>query len=216
MRNNKGFSIIEWLLLLIIIAILIAVGWYVWQAKDKTDNNFNNANSANSSAADFPKNDPYAGWKEYCSKQEKGCFKYPADWVSSTVDPIAIEGSSGDGYKIISPKGTVIRWSSEISGIGGACDPTTEPHVFIDQIKEVTNVKGLYAVAISDGKNINGVGLVDKINGAAPKKGDIGDCLLIMVFKSKDGQRDVQFESSTNYKPTDLDIDMKILTSYHY
>lgn len=39
--NQKGFNIVEGLLLLVIIAALAGVSWFVYQAKNKTNNTFN-------------------------------------------------------------------------------------------------------------------------------------------------------------------------------
>src|SRR5437870_2879047 len=126
MKNQKGFSLVESLLLLVLVGLIGFVGWYVWNTHNKTADTLNNADQANSSVANYSKkqaattssNDAYAGWKEYCSKQEKSCFKYPSDWIAKSEDS---PDSSGDSLRLTSSKGTVIIWNSSVSGIGGDC-----------------------------------------------------------------------------------------------
>lgn len=49
MKNDKGFAVLESLLILIIIAIIGGTGWYVLNAKHKTDNTYSNSTSVASS-----------------------------------------------------------------------------------------------------------------------------------------------------------------------
>jgi cytoskeletal protein RodZ len=58
MKNNKGFAVIEGLLILVIIAILGGTGWYVYQAHNNATNTLTNADAANSSAANYSKPTP--------------------------------------------------------------------------------------------------------------------------------------------------------------
>ncbi len=48
--NQKGFSAIEGLLILIIVGALAGVGWYVFNAKNKTDNTLQKTNQAQAPA----------------------------------------------------------------------------------------------------------------------------------------------------------------------
>jgi predicted negative regulator of RcsB-dependent stress response len=69
-KNQKGFGVVEGLLILVIVGILGFTGWYVWHSKQATYKTYSNAaNSASStdSTAKQKKTDPYAGWKQYCS-----------------------------------------------------------------------------------------------------------------------------------------------------
>lgn len=49
-KNQKGFSVVEGLLFLIIIGVLGFVGWYVWHSKNAADDNLKNAASTNIAA----------------------------------------------------------------------------------------------------------------------------------------------------------------------
>lgn len=51
MKNNqKGFGVVEGLLIIVIVGLLGFVGWYVWHSKQSTDNTYNAATSANSTS----------------------------------------------------------------------------------------------------------------------------------------------------------------------
>lgn len=91
MKMQKGFGIVETLLILVIVGLLGGTGWYVWNAHNKTADTFNNADSANSSAASYSKKqsstmnkqteaDPSANWKVATSKQDFFSVKIPDGW----------------------------------------------------------------------------------------------------------------------------------------
>ena len=48
MKNQKGFSVVEGLLILVIVGLIGFVGWYVWQSKNKTDKTLENTTQAQS------------------------------------------------------------------------------------------------------------------------------------------------------------------------
>ncbi|PJE65363.1 hypothetical protein COU91_01980 [Candidatus Saccharibacteria bacterium CG10_big_fil_rev_8_21_14_0_10_47_8] len=81
-KNQKGFSFVEVMLVLIFITLVGFVGWYVWHSndKDKTDKTTSSASRPTTAKNDTAV-DPYAGWKTYCDTETNGCFKYPADWA---------------------------------------------------------------------------------------------------------------------------------------
>lgn len=91
-KNQKGFSVIEGLLILVIVGLLGFVGWYVYNTKNNTDNTLNNAASTKVATSTSTKKtnttsktsqtaDPYAGWKSYTLHNEKLSFKYPSSWT---------------------------------------------------------------------------------------------------------------------------------------
>ncbi|OVE78965.1 hypothetical protein BVY00_01535 [bacterium G20] len=78
MKNHKGFSAIEALLILIIVGLLGSTGWYIWDTKKKTDKNLNTAAQTEIKAA--AQKDPTADWTAYSSKEGQFSLKYPSTW----------------------------------------------------------------------------------------------------------------------------------------
>ncbi|HKU18783.1 MAG TPA: type II secretion system protein [Candidatus Saccharimonadales bacterium] len=78
--NARGFSIIEALVVLIIIAALGITGWSVWHHKSTDDSQ---SKVINNGGHALSKNDPYAGWRTSCDPELKACFRYPANWTPS-------------------------------------------------------------------------------------------------------------------------------------
>jgi hypothetical protein len=160
------------------------------------------------------KKDPTEGWKEYCSPLEKSCFKYPADW---TFEKDSNSYPNEEFMVAKSPSGTTIRWGADITGVGGTCDPQTEPIVYIKSVTAVPAVANLYATGIAIGQAgaVTIAGLVNGDNNQAPQVGSTNDCLYIHLFKSKDGTRQMWLNASS-IQPADLATVDLILTSYHY
>jgi hypothetical protein len=79
-KNQKGFSALEGLLILVIVGLIGFVGWYVWQAKNNADDNLSSATETSNSSQSTATSNPYAGWKTYTSNNEKFTFKYPSNW----------------------------------------------------------------------------------------------------------------------------------------
>lgn len=87
--SQKGFSIVEALLILVVIGILGFTGWYIYHAKQASDKNY--AVAANTTIPTYKKktstantaatNNPYAGWNTYTVASTGLTFKYPADWT---------------------------------------------------------------------------------------------------------------------------------------
>ena len=114
-KNQKGFSAIEGLLILLIVGIIGFAGWHVWQNRS-VDSSQSPAHTT-PSASNTPKPDIYAGWNTYKSPTEGFSVKYPADWTiitgtsnsegkyDSTLDAVGISGPNDFtiGYDIIKP-----------------------------------------------------------------------------------------------------------------
>jgi Tfp pilus assembly major pilin PilA len=54
-KTQKGFALIEGLLILVIVMILSATGWYVYQSQSKATDNLNNAGIVNNPTVLHPK-----------------------------------------------------------------------------------------------------------------------------------------------------------------
>ena len=55
MKNVKGFSVVEGLLILVIVGLLGFTGWYVWKTHDKTTDTLNNVDRASNSSPNYSK-----------------------------------------------------------------------------------------------------------------------------------------------------------------
>lgn len=86
-RNEKGFGIVELLVIIVVIGLIGAVGWLVY---DRQKSKQNNAETTQQSSGDqiVAKNDTKQevdtlinpGWKRYTSERLKISFEYPSDW----------------------------------------------------------------------------------------------------------------------------------------
>lgn len=85
MKNNRGFTVVEGLLILVIVGMLGYVGWYVWNTNNKTLDTLADTDAANSSVAikSTAQKDPTADWVKYSSKAGQFSLKYPASWVKA-------------------------------------------------------------------------------------------------------------------------------------
>lgn len=102
-KNQRGFAAIEAVLILVIVALVVGTGIYVYHAKHNADKTLNAASSASSTTASTKtttKSSPYAGWKTYTLKKEKLSFQYPASWQlkdtsDSENDNVTLTGTNG-------------------------------------------------------------------------------------------------------------------------
>jgi|GEM_PF-1140268 len=101
--KQKGFSIVEGLLLLIVTAIIGFVGWYVWHSrstKSEAPTPVPTSKASNSETeTDTKTTDPYSGWKSATSSRAKFSIKYPSNWVytetvgnKDNVEHIVLDG----------------------------------------------------------------------------------------------------------------------------
>ncbi len=53
-KNQQGFAILEVLLFLVFAALVVGIGWFVWNSNNKANSSLDNAAAANNGAANFP------------------------------------------------------------------------------------------------------------------------------------------------------------------
>ncbi len=110
-KNQRGFSVVEALIILIIVTLLGGIGFYVWNSKKSSSNTSSSsssvakvasyeecvASSLNTVNKDafpqtcttkdgtiFTNSSPATDWKEYVSKEGKYTLKHPASWRADT------------------------------------------------------------------------------------------------------------------------------------
>lgn len=78
-KNQAGYSMVEILIVIVVLAVVGAAGFatYYHYHKNKSD--------VNSNSTVNQKSDQYAGWKTSTSTRAKFSIKYPADWKYSEV-----------------------------------------------------------------------------------------------------------------------------------
>jgi hypothetical protein len=92
-KNQKGFSAIEGILILVIIGVVGFVGWYVRDSSKKSSSSYISANAV-SENTNSPKNNspaPKSSTKKY--SDEFASFEYPSSWKVKRDDNDAIPGS---------------------------------------------------------------------------------------------------------------------------
>jgi len=109
-KNESGFSVAEIVLVGVVIALIVIVGWLVYKNHHKTTTaSVTSASStkpttSTKTVTTTPTN-PYAGWQSVCSSYGGLCLKYPSTWkLSTTANPSP--NQSGDYYYITSPNST--------------------------------------------------------------------------------------------------------------
>lgn len=88
-KNEHGFGAVEVVMVLVIVALLGVVGWFVYDRNhNKTTNTSTSTTPATKTTTPTtPKPvDPYAGWKTYNDTKWNYQFKYPSDWIISSRD----------------------------------------------------------------------------------------------------------------------------------
>jgi hypothetical protein len=161
-RQTAGFGIIEVIIAIVVLALLVGGGWYVWQAQQTK-----HAPAAQTSIA---KTDPYADWLTYIDSVSKFSVKHPKDWQITTKTS---NQGSGSDYPItdtvlISPRGTKLTLRTNYGGKGGMCEPApndkpfqagnvcpSEQYVYAEKL----DVGGIYKARNEGDKKI-----VDKAN----------------------------------------------------
>ena len=75
-------------LIVILVAMVLGIGWFVLQARNNADKTLDQAKKVQTTerkAREEAKQTPsaYAGWKTYAWTSQKMSFKYPGDWLVS-------------------------------------------------------------------------------------------------------------------------------------
>ncbi|OGL39984.1 hypothetical protein A3J32_03040 [Candidatus Saccharibacteria bacterium RIFCSPLOWO2_02_FULL_46_7] len=95
-KNQSGFSVVEGLLILVIVALLGGAGWYAYNASNKADESSSTITSpTNTKDAENNKTcTPTAEWKEYSNTEYKHSFYYPPTYKAEEAGGLG--GSYGD------------------------------------------------------------------------------------------------------------------------
>lgn len=80
--DQKGFSTVEVVLVLLVVGLIGVVGFMVYKNNTKTSDGKTTASTAkpDTSPETTQEADPYEDWQSYCDTRAKSCFKYPQGW----------------------------------------------------------------------------------------------------------------------------------------
>lgn len=123
-RASQGFAVVEILIVVIILAVLIGGGWYVWQAQQHKDAASQQTPEANSQGSP----DPEIMWNTYTDEVGKFTIQYPSNWKISTEKLTQGQGDDGPAINyttITSPSNNTLKIDAAYGGRGGVCEP---PH----------------------------------------------------------------------------------------
>jgi len=116
-KNQKGFTVAETLLVILIITVIGFGGYYVYHTNHNTTKiaSASNKTSVNKSQQTST-NNPYIGWNSYTLSQEKLSFKYPSSWklINERYSRYNLNGNGiplGDNITLKTPG----SWSMTIS-----------------------------------------------------------------------------------------------------
>jgi hypothetical protein len=104
-KNNKGFTLVEVLLLIVVLILVGGLGYLGYKQVNKKSTA--STSSTNAKTAKTAAVDPYAGWKTGTLKYEKISFKYPTDWTLTEEHP-SLQVDNADNTLLTSPSGNVI------------------------------------------------------------------------------------------------------------
>jgi hypothetical protein len=130
----------------------------------------------------------YEGWKTYRSEWEGASFRYPSDWtiVEGSID-LGEGRAAGQMVVLTSPQGSKVSWRAPLSEVGGGCEPSQKPHIFIERLLDTptTGSRNPLRVAVLSLEGHKSLGVVDtSMFEGRLEIGDTGGCLVYPTFKS--------------------------------
>ncbi len=103
MSNQRGFSPVQILLVIVALALVGGTGWYVMQAKNKTNSTLDSTSKSGTEPQKTekketakPETDPTADWVEESNTVGIFKFKHPKIWVSTSCDSITLVGANAN------------------------------------------------------------------------------------------------------------------------
>ncbi len=147
LKNQKGFTVVEILLVLLILVIVGFGGYYVYHVQHETK--VVSASASNKTIINQSKqsltNNLYVGWKTYCDKQAKICLRYPPTWTIGSFSGIGIS----------SPNDNAVVYESPTLG---SCANKTPAQIGINNfyVNSINKVSSIQNLEIIGGYSTNG------------------------------------------------------------
>jgi hypothetical protein len=118
--NSKGFSHLEVLLIIVVLALVGGAGYYVLKQNNKHQNSTSNQPSTTQTQTNS-NTQTATQLKEYKNDEYGFSFQYPSDWNLS-VDLKDIGRGMNEGDVVVtSPYGTKVHFGPNGGGKGGDC-----------------------------------------------------------------------------------------------
>lgn len=206
--NDQGFSVVETILVLVVIAILGFTGWFVWHAGRTADRTLGTPSASESTLQD---KSATTTSKMLTGKVDSELtFSYPSSWsvVQTSKETYRSTDPSDQTYtaettqltKITSPSGnTTVTIEGGIGGVGGACLP--------EEVGTLTNIEK--TVLPNDEANVfaayrtsEGQVTFAVVDAVAAKEANTGvsECALAFAGLLKNYHRGIG-QVSITYKP---------------
>lgn len=100
MSNQRGFSVVQVVLLIVLLGVVSATGWFVWQSKNKTNDTLANTARSGTEPQKTEKkaetiqqeSDPTTDWVSYSNTKGVFKLKHPKTWVSASKPELCTDG----------------------------------------------------------------------------------------------------------------------------
>lgn len=120
-NNQKGFTAVEGLLIILILAVIGFGSYYVYHANHKDKTVSASTKSAKASSSTNTATNPYAGWKTGSLQYEKITYEYPGNWAlsdnSQSASQVEAQGgctvsNGADDVTLTAPGGATVELST--------------------------------------------------------------------------------------------------------
>ncbi len=128
-KIQKGFSIAEVMVLIVVLGILSFAGWVVWNRSRQDDSSsysFSSTEEQNASSSE----QQTTTYVDYSNQDLNLSLNYPSSWtLGESISNTRGLGSEG-AITLTSPNGLILHINPNYGGRGGSCDgdPTDTPH----------------------------------------------------------------------------------------
>lgn len=112
-KYQQGFTAIEGLLIVLVLAVVGFGGYYVWHSQQTTITTAKTTAVSSKATTNTATSSPYSGWNTYTFSKEKLTFRYPTTWTVENN----LTDSSNDGVQFTSKTDSSFE---VLIGAGGA------------------------------------------------------------------------------------------------
>lgn len=103
-KNDRGFGVVEALLVLVIVGILAFTGWFVWNAKQNADKSLDTATASAQKQAEVKEAIAIpADWQWFISNDKTVKFAYPKTWGNLKEQTQKASDTSYDTSNYVQP-----------------------------------------------------------------------------------------------------------------